>query len=158
HGLTGTDQYQNWAVSGATPTDWATGYLNHTLQIIADGDPDLVVMTLGGNPLLDTFLFGNGLQCALSPNDQRLIACVQKFVNQVQLVPMLQPVFPQLLAAQGTRIVVSQYPLAVPASSLYSVHQLEVMFGVVNGNIANAVQGMSAAGSRIFLMSPPRFF
>src|SRR5262249_10054102 len=91
------------------------------------------------------------------PNDPLLSACGRRSLNQVQLVPMLQSVLRQLLAAEATRLVVSQYHLAVPASSLYSVHQLEVMFGVVNGNIANAVQGMSAFGLRVFLMSPPRF-
>jgi lysophospholipase L1-like esterase len=157
HAITGPDQYQNWAVSGSTPTDWASGYLNETLQQIAAGRPDLVVMTLGANPLLDTFLFGNGLQCVFAGTDAQLIACVQSFIDRVQLVPNLQSVLRQLLAAQGTRVVVSQYHLAIPASSLYTVHQLQVMFGVVNGNIATAVQGVTGYGTRLFLMTPPRF-
>jgi hypothetical protein len=114
-------------------------------------------MTLGANPLLDTFLFGNGLQCAFAQNDPQLIACVQSFIDQVQLVPNLQSVLRQLLAAQDSRVVVSQYHLAIPSAAIYSVHQLEVMFGVLNANIASAAQALPEFGSRLFLMTPPRF-
>jgi lysophospholipase L1-like esterase len=157
HGITGPGQYQNWAVSGSTPTDWASGYLSTTLQQIAAGRPDLVVMTLGANPLLDTFLFGNGLECAFARNDPELIACVQRYIDAVALIPNLKSVFQQLLGAQDARVVVSQYHLAIPAAALYSVHQLEVMFGVVNGDIASAVQTTTGYGTRLFLMTPPRF-
>jgi len=157
HGITGPGQYANWAVSGSTPSDWASGYLNDTLRAIAAQQPDLVVMTLGANPLLDTFLFGRGLQCAFARTDPELIACVQSFIDKIRLDANLQSVLRQLLAAQGTRVVVSQYHLAIPASSLYTIHQLGVMFDVLNGNISSAVQGMSAFGTRLFLMAPPRF-
>jgi hypothetical protein len=114
-------------------------------------------MTLGANPLLDTFLFGNGLECAFARTDPQLIACVQRYIDAVQLVPNLKSVFQQMLEAQDARVVVSQYHLAIPAAAIYSVHQLEVMFGVVNADIASAVQTTTGYGTRLFLMAPPRF-
>jgi len=156
-GITGPGQYENWAVSGSTPTDWASGYLNSTLQGIVADEPDLVVLTLGANPLLDTFLFGEGLECAISLDDNQLRACVQSFVDQVRLVPNIQSVLSQLLQSPNTRVVESQYHLAIPSAALYSTHQLEVMFDLINGDIVQAVQGVQGYGTRLFLMRPPRF-
>lgn len=156
-GITGPGQYENWAVSGSTPANWASGYLNTTLQGIVSDMPDLVVLTLGGNPLLDTFLFGSGLECAATFTDAELVACVQSFIDQARLVPNLQSVLEQLLAAENTRVVVSQYHLPIPSTALFGTHQLEVMFGVVNSNIRRAAQGVDGFGTRLFLMAPPRF-
>jgi lysophospholipase L1-like esterase len=156
-GLTGPGQYENWAVSGSTPADWAGGYLNSTLQGIVAGMPDLVVLTLGANPLLDTFLFGSGLECAVSFTDAELAACVQSFIDHDRVVPNLRSVLEQLLAAENTRLVVSQYHLAIPSTALFSTHQLELMFDVVNANIRRAAQGVDGFGTRLFLMAPPRF-
>ncbi len=157
-GLTGTGQYENRAVSGSTATDWASGYLNSALKGIVADMPDLVVLTLGGNPLLDAFLFDTA-PCAPSVGDDALRACVQSLIDQNEIVPNLQSVLLQLLAAPNTRVVVSQYHLALPSllvNVVYSPHQLELMFDVVNENISLAAND-PGFGGRVFVMTPPRF-
>ena len=157
-GLTGTGQYENRAVSGATATDWASGFLNPTLRGIVADMPDLVVLTLGGNPLLDDFLFNNS-PCDPSLFGNALRACVQSLINQNLIVPNIQSVLLQLLAAPNTRVVVSQYHLALPSlvvNVLYQPEQLELMFDVVNQNISQAANE-SGFGGRVFVMTPPRF-
>ena len=157
-GLTGKDQYENRAVSGATATDWASGFLNSTLRGIVADMPDLVVLTLGGNPLLDDFLFNNS-PCDPSLGGNALRACVQSLIDQNLIVPNLQSVLLQLLAAPNTHVVVSQYHLALPSlvvNVVYQPEQLELMFDVVNQNISQAASD-TGFGGRVFVMTPPRF-
>jgi lysophospholipase L1-like esterase len=157
-GLTGPGQYANYAVAGSTPQDWDTGgYLNGTLAEIAADNPGLVVLTLGANPLLDAFLFGGGVSCAVTSTDAQLTACVQSYIDQARLVPRLQSVLGALLASPGTNVVVSQYHQAIPATAPFTVHQLRIMFGVVNLNIRQAVRAVDGFGIRLLLMAPPAF-
>jgi lysophospholipase L1-like esterase len=145
-------------VSGSTATDWASGYLNSTLKGIVADMPDLVVLTLGGNPLLDDFLFDTS-PCSPTQSDDALSACVQSLIDQNEIVPNLQSVLLQLIASPNTRVVVSQYHLALPAllvNVVYSPHQLELMFDVVNQNISQAANDPGFEG-RVFVMTPPRF-
>jgi lysophospholipase L1-like esterase len=157
-GLTGNDRYENRAVSGTTATDWASGFLHSTLQGIVADMPDLVVFTLGGNPLLDDFLFNNS-PCDPSLNGDALRACVQSLIDQNLIVPNIQSVLLQLLAAPNTRVVVSQYHLALPSllvNVVYQPEQLESMIDVVNQNISQAASD-PRFGGRVFVMTPPRF-
>jgi len=157
-GLTGKGQYENRAVSGSTATDWASGYLNSTLKGIVADMPDLVVLTLGSNPLLDNFLFDTA-PCPATVGDDVLQACVQKLIDDNLIVPNLQSVLLQLLASPNTRVVVSQYHLALPSllvNVVYSPHQLDLMFAIVNENISQATSD-PGFGSRVFVMTPPRF-
>jgi hypothetical protein len=65
----------------------------------------------------------------------------------------------QLLAAPNTRVVVSQYHLALPSllvNVVYQPEQLELMFDVVNQNISQAASD-TGFGGRVFVMTPPRF-
>jgi len=157
-GLTGTGQFENWAVTGSVPADWDTGgYLNSTLESIVDDNPDLTVMTLGANPLLDTFLRGAGIKCAFTLTDAQLRACIQRFITSVGLIPHLRSVIALLLAAPDNRVVVSLYHLAVPASTVFSARSIGILFDTFNANITQAVQGVSGFGTRVFLMSPPHF-
>jgi lysophospholipase L1-like esterase len=157
-GLTRTGQYENRAVSGATATDWASGFLNPTLRGLVADMPDLVVLTIGGNPLLDDFLFNNS-PCDPSLDDNALRACVQSLIDQNLIVPNIQSVLLQLLAAPNTRVVLSQYHLALPSlvvNFMYQPEQLELMFDVVNQNISQAANESGFEG-RVFVMTPPRF-
>jgi lysophospholipase L1-like esterase len=158
--LTKQGPYENRAVSGATPADWDTGgSLNSQLQAIVAAKPDLTVMTLGANPLLDIFLEGDGKKCGSQKDDKSFRACVQGFVDQVKLTPHLQSVLAQLLASPGNMVVISQYHVATPglALFLYIPHQLELLTDVINDNITNVVQGSAGYGKRLLLMAPPRF-
>jgi lysophospholipase L1-like esterase len=150
--------FENRAVSGSTPADWnAGGQLSDTLGGVVADDPDLTVMTLGANPLLDLLLAGRGIGCAATLSDPAFRVCIQNLVDQQQLVARLRSVIAGLLVAPGNRVVVSQYHLSIPASSLFSVSSLRIIAEVVNANVAAAVQGAPGFGSRVFLMTPPPF-
>ena len=150
--------FANRAVSGSTPADWlAGGQLNDTLAGVVADDPDLTVLTLGANPLLDIFLLGKGIGCDFTLSEPAFRACLQRFVTQQQLVPRLRAVIAALLVAPGNRVVVSQYHQAIPASSVFSVASLRILTEVLNANVAQAVQGAPGFGSRVFLMAPPLF-
>jgi lysophospholipase L1-like esterase len=150
--------FENRAVSGSAPVDWlAGGQLAQTLAGVVADDPDLTVMTLGANPLLDEFLAGRGIGCAATLSDSAFRACIQRLIDQQDLVPRLRAVIAQLLVAPGNRAVVSQYHLSIPASSIFSVSSLRIIAEVVNANVAAAVQGAPGFGSRVFLMAPPLF-
>ena len=157
-GLTGEGMFANYAVSGATPAAWDTGgVFNETLQGIVADHPDLTVMTLGANPLLDESLFGSGIECSVSLTDDRLRACVQGFIDDAQVVPRLRSVLGQLLAAPGNRVVVSQYHQAIPSTAPFSVDQLRIVFSVVNLNVRRAARLVDGFGTRVYLMAPPQF-
>ncbi len=150
--------FENRAVTGSTPADWLPGgQLNSTLAGVVADDPDLTVLTLGVNPLLDIFLLGRGIGCAATLSDPAFRACVQGFITQQQLVPRLQAVIARLLVAPGNRVVVSQYHQAIPAATIFGVSSLRILTEVLNANVAQAVQGAPGFGSRVFLMSPPLF-
>ena len=157
-GIPSGPTFQNWAVSGSTPADWDRGgALNSILAGIVQGQPDLTVMTLGANPLLDLFLAGRGIGCAVTLTDAELRACVRGFIRRQRLVPRVRSVVNQLLVAPSNRVVVSQYHQAIPTATLFSVSSLRIMFGELNAAVARAVRGMPQFGSRVYLMSPPLF-
>ncbi|HEU5324168.1 MAG TPA: hypothetical protein VFX28_25430, partial [Methylomirabilota bacterium] len=108
-------------------------------------------------PLLDEFLAGRGTGCAATLSDAAFRACIQRLIDQQGLVPRLRAVIARLLVAPGTRVVVSQYHLSIPASSIFSVSSLRIIAEVVNDNVAAAVEGAPGFGSRLFLMTPPLF-
>lgn len=152
-------QFANYGVTGSEPQDWDTGGdLNPVLGEVVADSPDLTALTLGANPLLSTFLTGRGIECAATFTDARLIACVNRFIASVRLTARLRSVIAQLLEAPNNHVVVSQYHLAVPSVTVFSAHQVDVLFRTFNAAIASAVQGAPGFGTRLFLMSPSRFF
>ena len=158
-GLSGTHEFQNLAVSGSAPADWAPGgYLNSTLGQIVRDDPDLTVMTLGANPLLSIFLTGSGAWCAFTLTDAALRACVQQYIVAQRIGPLVTEVVRQLLAAQNNHIVVSLYHLAIPSLTLFSARDVQIMFGEFNAAIKSAMVALPSYGSRVFVISPPPFF
>jgi len=158
-GLTGTTAFQNLAVSGSTPSNWAHGgYLRPELEQIVDDNPNLTVMTLGANPLLSYFLTGSGAFCAFSYTDAKLRACVTKYITAQRVGPLLKEVVGELLAAPHNHIVVSLYHLAIPSVTLFSAHQVGILFATFNATIAGAVRSLPAYGKRVAVMAPPRFF
>ena len=115
-GLKGTAAFQNLAVSGSTPSNWAPGgYLSPELEQIVHDDPNLTIMTLGANPLLSIFLTGSGAFCAFSFTDAELRACVTRYIHAQRLGPLLKEVVGELLAAPRNHVVVSLYHLAIPS-------------------------------------------
>ncbi len=158
-GLSGTNEFQNLAVSGSAPSDWAPGgYLNPTLRQIIQDDPNLTVMTLGANPLLSIFLTGTGAWCAFTLTDAQLRACVQKYIMAQRVGPLVAEVVRQLLTAQNDHVVVSLYHLAIPSLTLFSARDVQIMFDEFNSAIKSAVTALPSYGSRVFVISPPPFF
>lgn len=158
-GLRGTTAFQNLAVSGSTPANWAPGgYLSPELEQIVDDGPNLTVMSLGANPLLSIFLTGKGAFCAFTFTDAQLRACVTRFISAQRVGPLLKQVVGELLAAPRNHIVVSLYHLAIPSVTLFSAHQVQILFATFNAAISSAVRSLPAYGTRVAVMSPPRFF
>jgi lysophospholipase L1-like esterase len=158
-GLSGSEAFQNLAVSGSAPSDWAPdGYLNPILRRIVHDDPNLTVMTLGANPLLSTFLTGSGAFCAFTLTDPQLRACVQRFIVANRVGPLLTDVVDELLAAPRNHVVVSLYHLAIPSVTLFTARRVQILFSVFNETISSAMQDVPSYGSRVFVMSPPPFF
>ncbi len=158
-GLKGTAAFQNLAVSGSTPSNWAPGgYLSPELEQIVHDDPNLTIMTLGANPLLSIFLTGSGAFCAFSFTDAELRACVTRYIHAQRLGPLLKEVVGELLAAPRNHVVVSLYHLAIPSVTLFSAHQVRILFATFNATISSAVRSLPAYGTRVAVMAPPRFF
>lgn len=150
--------FANYGVSGSRPQDWDSGGMfNDTLATIVASQPDLTVMTLGANPLLDIFLTGRGIECEATLSDAAFRKCIRGFIQQQKLVPRVRSVLAQLLVAPNNRVVVSQYHSAIPSSSIFTVADLRIMFQELNGAVRNAARGAPGFGTRIFLMSPPLF-
>jgi len=158
-GLSGTNEFQDLAVSGSAPADWAPGgYLNPTLRQIIQDDPNLTVMTLGANPLLSIFLTGSGAWCAFTLTDAQLRACVQKYIAAQRVGQLVTEVVRQLLTAPNDHIVVSLYHVAIPSLTLFSARDIQIMFGEFNAAINSAMITLPSYGSRVFVISPPPFF
>ena len=158
-GLRGSAAFQNLAVSGSTPAEWASGgYLHPTLVRIVNADPDLTVMTLGANPLLTIFLSGSGAWCAFSLTTRQLRACVERYIASQRVQSRLTQVVDELLAAPRNHVVVSLYHLAIPSLTLFTVRDVEILFSAFNAAIKTAMQHLPSYGSRVFVISPPRFF
>jgi lysophospholipase L1-like esterase len=158
-GLTGTEAFQNLAVSGSTPANWAPGgYLSPVLQQIIADDPNLTVMTLGANPLLSIFLTGRGAFCAFTFSDAELRACVNRFIRAQQVGPLMKEVVSELLTGPSNHVVVSLYHLAIPSVTVFSAHQIGILFATFNAAISDAVGSLPQYGTRVAVMSPPRFF
>ncbi len=150
--------FENRAVSGSTPSDWlGGGQLNDTLAGIIADDPDLTVLTLGANPLLDTFLAGSGIGCAITLSDPAFRACVQGYLTRLQVTPRVGQVVAQLMLAPENRVVVSQYHLAIPSATIFSVSSLRIMSEELNAAVAAGVRSAPQFGTRVFLMTPPLF-
>ncbi|MGI9538866.1 MAG: hypothetical protein ACR2N6_01810 [Miltoncostaeaceae bacterium] len=150
--------FANYGVSGSRPQDWDSGGMfNDTLATIVASQPDLTVMTLGANPLLDIFLTGRGIECEATLSDAAFRRCIRGFIQEQKLVPRVRSVLAQLLVAPNNRVVVSQYHSAIPSSSIFSVADLRILFQELNGAVRNAARGAPGFGTRIFLMSPPLF-
>jgi lysophospholipase L1-like esterase len=157
--VTGTQMFQNRAVTGSAPSDWLPGgILNQYLAAIVAQDPELVAMTLGANPLLSELLLTEeGEECSLTFTVAELNACVQPFFDAVDLTGSLEKVYTALLQAPDTNVVAFQYSLSIPAINLFSTWQLEAMIALFNQNIATAVANTksnlpAAKASRLFMI------
>jgi lysophospholipase L1-like esterase len=172
----GTTDYANYAVSGSEPRHWMdlapapgqpdNGELHDLLQRLEADDPDLVLLTLGANPLLADFLTGPGKACAVWDDEatqrQLFVDCIDEYIDANMVSQRLLAVYLDVLAhTTSARVVVSRYHLAVPSITLFEEWQAQVMVDTVNGQVEKAVAAAEEAGAqwgdRIALSDPPRF-
>jgi lysophospholipase L1-like esterase len=156
HGVT---DYENLAVSGSEPGDWAPeGELHKTTAEIEAEDPDYILMTVGANPLLSNMLFGiDNMGCAVSSDILGgYRECIERAFREVHLREELKSLYEDLVAHTNATIYLMQYHLAVPSTALaYSATQIAEMGVLLNGEIAAVAAAVNP--QRLQVMVPPHF-
>ena len=122
----GIINYENLAVSGSEPADWAPGgALHKTTEGVEAEDPDYILMTIGANPLLSNMLFGlDNMGCAVESD---IVGgyreCIEAAFAEAHLRESLKGLYEDLVAHTDATIYLMQNHLAVP-SSAYSCSRL----------------------------------
>ncbi|HET9154316.1 MAG TPA: hypothetical protein VFN85_09405 [Solirubrobacterales bacterium] len=156
HGIT---DFENLAISGSEPADWAPGGAFHeTTEEIEAEDPDYILMTVGANPLLSEMLFGiDNMGCAIfSAIFGGYRECIQEAFAEVHLRERLKSLYEDLVQHTGATIYLMQYHLAVPSSALaYSAAQIAEMGKLLNEEIASVAAEVDP--KRLQVVTPPHF-
>ncbi len=156
HGVT---DYENVAVSGSEPSDWAPGgQFYATTKRIESEDPDYILITVGANPLLSDMLFGvDNIGCALEADILGgFRECIEGAFASAQLQTNLRNLYRDLVGKTGATIYLMGYPTTIPSSALtYSATQLAMTGRLLNREIA-AVAG-AVNGTRLQPVLPPHF-
>jgi lysophospholipase L1-like esterase len=160
-----TTGYANLAVSGSTAREWAEGSIKDSagvplLDAAIGRSPDVVLMTLGGNPTLARVLIEEADRCAAfdtTPISPDLYECFAKMVSEDGTRPALTTVYERLLTETKARIVVVLYPIVMPLISGYSPEALataaQALNDTVTAAIATAVEGRADA-TRLVSVQP----
>jgi lysophospholipase L1-like esterase len=155
----GVSNYENLAVSGSEPSDWAPGgRLYQTTRQIEAEEPDYILMTVGANPLLSEMLFGvENMGCAIASDIfGKYRECIERAFREVDLSDNLKQLYAELVENTGATVYLMQYPLSVPSTALaYSATQIAMMDDLLNREIASAAVAVSPA--RLRPIAPPHF-
>lgn len=156
HGIT---NFENVAVSGSEPSDWAPGGEFHktTARIEAE-DPDYVLMTIGANPLLDEMLFGlDNMGCAIySDIFGGYSECIERAFAGVHLRENLKALYTDLVQHTDATVYLMQYHLSVPSIALaYSATQIAEMVKLMNEEITAVAAEVNP--QRLQVVTPPHF-
>ena len=156
HGIT---NFENLAISGSEPADWAPGGAFHeTTEEIEAEDPDYILMTIGANPLLSEMLFGvDKMGCAIyAAIFGGYRECIEEAFGEVRLHERLKSLYEDLVQHTGATIYLMQYHLAVPSSALaYSAVQIAEMGKLLNEEIAAVAAEVNP--KRLQVVTPPHF-
>jgi len=156
HGVT---DYENLAISGSEPADWAPGGEFHaTTAQIESEDPDYVLMTMGANPLLSEMLFGfDQMGCAIYAQIfGGYSECIEKAFAEVHLQEHLKALYADLVQHTDATIYLMQYHLSVPSTALaYSATQIAEMGKLLNREIAKVAAEVNP--QRLQVVTPPHF-
>jgi hypothetical protein len=129
-------------------------------------DPDVVLMTLGANPLLADFLTGPGVACAVLDDEaterQLFLDCIDGFIADELVAQRLTAIYIDVLVnTESAKVVVSRYYLALPGMTLFDEWQGQAMVDQVNAQVEQAVGAVKESGAafaeRIAIADPPRF-
>lgn len=151
--------YENLAVSGSEPRNWAPGgYLHHTTAQVESEDPDYILMTVGANPLLSEMLFGiDHMGCAIYAQVfGNYRECIEEAFAEVKLHENLKSLYTDLVENTSATIYLMQYHLSVPSIALaYSATQIAEMGKLLNREIAAVAAEVSPR--RLHVVTPPHF-
>jgi lysophospholipase L1-like esterase len=155
----GVSNYENLAVSGSEPSDWAPGgQFYATTERVEAENPDYILITIGANPLLSNMLFGiDNMGCAIWADLFGGYAeCVERAFREVGLRANLQRLYTELVDKTAATIYLMQYQLSIPSSTLaYSATQIAMMGVLLNREIASVAAAVSP--SRLRVVAPPHF-
>ena len=168
---TAADLYANLAISGSTAREWAEDKLTlptfdnaNGLDAVTSLDPDIVLMTLGGNPTLSKVLLGGGARCAKFDKpvqEEALADCFSELVSADGTTPALVTVYTRLLDTTDAQVMVLTYPQVVPQIGLtiggWSPEALLIARDSLNSAVMAAVSQVRAEhpeGSRILTADP----
>ncbi|HET6996965.1 MAG TPA: SGNH/GDSL hydrolase family protein [Solirubrobacterales bacterium] len=156
HGVT---DYENVAVSGSEPSEWAPGGAFYsTTKRIESEEPDYILMTVGANPLLSDMLFGvDNIGCAIEADILGgFRECIEEAFTSVNLRGNLKNLYRDLVTKTEATIYLMGYPVSVPSSALtYSATQLAMTGKLLNREIASVASEVS--GTRLQPILPPHF-
>jgi lysophospholipase L1-like esterase len=156
HGVT---NFENLAVSGSAPADWAPeGQFHEKTERIESEDPDYVLMTMGANPLLSEMLFGvDNMGCAIySQIVGGYSECIERAFGEVHLRESLKSLYTDLVQHTGATIYLMRYHLSVPSVALaYSATQIAEMGQLLNREIAAVAAEVNP--TRLQVVTPPHF-
>jgi lysophospholipase L1-like esterase len=151
--------YENLAISGSEPSDWAPGGEFHaTTAQIESEDPDYILMTIGANPLLSEMLFGiDHMGCAIySQIFGGYSGCVERAFAEVHLQATLRSLYADLVQHTDATVYLMQYHLAVPSTALaYSATQIAEIGKLLNREIETIAAAVNP--QRLQVVTPPHF-
>lgn len=151
--------YENLAVSGSEPRNWAAGgYLHHTTAQVESEDPDYILMTVGANPLLSEMLFGiDHMGCAIYAQVfGNYRECIEEAFAEVNLHESLKRLYTDLVENTSATIYLMQYHLSVPSIALaYSATQIAEMGKLLNREIEAVATEVNP--ERLQVVTPPHF-
>lgn len=168
---TAADLYANVAVSGSTAKEWAADTLvfeqfdgANGLDAVASLDPDIVLMTLGGNPTLSKVLLGGAEKCKKFDKPVQaaeLTECFGELIAEDATVPSLVTVYERLLDSTDAEIMVLTYPQVIPQLGLtlggWSPEALLVARDALNASVMSAVEQVRTShsdGARLLTADP----
>ena len=117
------------------------------LQVAAEMQPDIVAMTMGGNPTLSDFLFDLSQPCLFTLGDESFKNCVAKLVERAETKDSLVKVYNYLLERTSAKLVVHLYPQIVPGAmtNVTRAEKLLLAGEVINEAVTAAIEKVEAA-------------
>jgi len=128
-------------------------------HVVAD-DPDLIFVTLGGNPLLTDFAFGFGQACMRTDwTNIQTITCLRLALGVQGTVHRLTRIYAHLLDAQDATVAVFLYHKTFPKTIPH--RKVSLLFAALNSAIKTAVahahDEKPGEATRLRLLTPPSF-
>lgn len=155
----GITNYENLAISGAEPSQWAPGGpLYQITKQVESEDPDYILMTVGANPLLAETLFGvENMACAVFADVfGKYRECIEEAFAGVHLRENLEGLYENLVKHTDATIYLMQYHLSIPASALaYTAVQIAETAKMMNEEIAAAAAAVNS--KQLQVVAPPHF-